>query len=109
MRLRLPNRRPQTTFDMGRYSIAVGFDPRTGKALEVFADDPHRGTEYEFLVSDACTVISIALQYGVPIEALTSSVGRIPAFRLGMQVEIAASPHWRDCDKAAACGILAGE
>lgn len=92
MRNRLPDRRPSVTIDKGRFAITLGYHPHTGEISEVFADSPHRGTEYEHIITDVCTVISIALQFGVPVGAFSRSVGRVPAFHLGKPVEVAASP-----------------
>lgn len=99
IRRKLPDRRPDDVIDMGRYSLSVGFYPDTGEIGEVFASSPHRGTEYEHIITDACTIISIAMQYGVPVSALCRSVGRIPAYRLGKLTEIAASPLGEILDK----------
>jgi hypothetical protein len=89
---RRPNKRPKKTLGMGRYDIAFGFYPDSGKICEVFADSPHRGTEFSHIITDVSTVISIALQYGVPVGELAGAVGRVPAFLLGREVEVAASP-----------------
>jgi hypothetical protein len=89
---RRPNKRPKETVSTGRYDIAFGFYPDSGKICEVFADSPHRGTEFAHIITDVSTVISIALQYGVPVSELAGAVGRVPAFMLGKEVQVAASP-----------------
>jgi ribonucleoside-diphosphate reductase alpha chain len=68
-----------TTINGARMTIGIGFDPETGAALEAFADIA-RGTDQQHSLSDACVAVSVALQYGVPPEALEHSLGRIPAW-----------------------------
>lgn len=79
----LPGRRPCVTVEAtvaGKtVTIGVGFDPATGQALEAFADIA-RGTDQQHTLSDACVAVSVALQYGVPPEALEHSLGRVPAW-----------------------------
>lgn len=79
----LPSRRPCVTVETvvaGKaVTIGIGFDPATGEALEAFADIA-RGTDQQHTLSDACVAVSVALQYGVPPEALEHSLGRVPAW-----------------------------
>lgn len=79
----LPNRRPcvtvDTTINGKAMTIGVGFHPATGEALEAFADIA-RGTDQQHTLSDACVAVSVAVQYGVPPEALEHSLGRVPAW-----------------------------
>jgi len=85
-RTRLPNRRSQVTEIVTyvrpdgieiRYPISLGLDDE-GRVKEVFAAGAKQGTDIEFILDDACVVISIALQHGVPPEAFTKSIARIP-------------------------------
>lgn len=79
----LPTRRPCVTVDTlinGKaMTIGIGFDPATGKPMEAFADIA-KGTDQQHTISDACVAVSVALQYGVPMEALEHSLGRVPAW-----------------------------
>lgn len=83
-RRRPPDRRPSLTVPMDwsahRCLVTVGIDPRTGQVVEVFyADGQKVGTELQHTVQDACVIVSLALQHGVPAEALGRSLGCVPA------------------------------
>jgi hypothetical protein len=88
----LPTRRPSAAFAtewQGHpITVAVGYYPDTGQPGEVFADTA-KGGQMQATLSDACVLISIALQSGVPPEALAKSLAREPDMRGGEQ---AASP-----------------
>ena len=81
-RSRLPNRRPShlETIEVGGQVITacIGFDPATGQPREVFLSGGKEGSQFDAMLADAATVISVALQYSVPIAALAKSVGRFP-------------------------------
>ncbi len=81
-RARLPNRRPshvQTLEVDGQVITAcVGFDPATEQPREVFLNGGKEGSQFDAILADAATIISVALQYGVPVAALAKSVGRFP-------------------------------
>ncbi len=81
-RARLPNRRPShlETLEVGGQVITacIGFDPATGQPREVFLNGGKEGSQFDAMLADAATIISVALQYGVPIAALAKSVGRVP-------------------------------
>ena len=81
-RTRLPNRRPShvETLEVGGQIITgcVGFDPATGLPCEVFLNGGKEGSQVDAMLADAATIISVALQYGVPVAALAKSVGRAP-------------------------------
>ncbi len=83
IRKRLPNRRPSHTETLevgGQASTAtVGFDPESGQPRELFLMAGKEGSMLNALLADAAVVISVALQHGVPGEALARSVGRLPA------------------------------
>lgn len=83
MRTPLPTRRPCVTVDTivnnAKVTISVGFDPATGEATEAFADIA-KGSDLQHMLSDACVAASVALQYGVPLDALEHSLGRVPAW-----------------------------
>ncbi len=85
-RERLPARRPSATHVIRwagsddqptEYSVTVGYflDGRPG---EVFANGPKVGSAMQALLEDSCVAVSIALQHGVPPEALAHSMGRTP-------------------------------
>lgn len=60
------------------FFLTVGFDPETLTPCEVFYADGFRsGSDLEFLVIDACIIISVALQNGVPLSALYKSLSRV--------------------------------
>ena len=81
-RARLPNRRPShlETLEVDGQTITacVGFDPATNRPCEVFLNGGKEGSQVDAMLADAATVISVALQYGVPLDALAKSVGRAP-------------------------------
>lgn len=77
----LPHRRPNATTEVAiggfAFTVTVGFD-LSGRPLEVFADGVKIGTDIGHMVSDACVVISLALQHGCPAALLPKSMGRLP-------------------------------
>ena len=81
MRTSLPNRRPNATvateWSGHAFTVTIGFDPETGAALEVFADRP-KVDGMAATLSDACVVVSIALQNGITPAELAKSLGRVP-------------------------------
>ena len=76
MRHRLPDRRSSVTFNaewQGHdFSVTVGFDPKSGDALEVFAN-AKRGAMHS-TIADAAVLISLALQAGATIRELRRSL-----------------------------------
>ncbi len=82
VRQRLPNRRPSEahTLSVGNqtFTATVGFDPENGQPRELFLDAPKRDSMFGAMLADVATIISIALQSGVPAAALAKSVGRAP-------------------------------
>lgn len=92
----LPHRRQNMTLDIGfkahRFSVCVGYDA-AGAPREVFADmERGGGSDMHALLADACVIISIALQHGLTQEQLAKSLGVVPAFHDGLEVEAHASP-----------------
>ena len=81
MRELLPTRRHAETFDMkfgahtADYTITLGFydDGRLG---EVFIDGAKSGSDMAATIHDAATLVSIALQYGVPLGTMRHAVSR---------------------------------
>jgi hypothetical protein len=76
-RSRLANRRPSVTQELSGGSVTLGFDPVSGRILEVFGNDRRSGNH---LLSDACMVVSIALQSGVAPQQLQHSLGTMPVW-----------------------------
>ena len=80
-RTALPNRRPSRTYSTAweghPITVTVGFHPATGQPMEVFAD-AEKGGQMQATIADACVIVSIALQHGVPPEALAKSLSRVP-------------------------------
>lgn len=77
----LPARRRSETMDIAfagqRFAITVGWD-RAGRAREVFAGSAKTGTDFSHTLSDACVLISIALQHGIAAGDLAKSLGEVP-------------------------------
>ncbi len=82
-RQRLPNRRLCHTEALqiaGQvFTATVGFDPKDDSPRELFLTAGKEGSLLNAMLADAAVVISVALQHGVPGEALARSVGRLPA------------------------------
>lgn len=99
-RERLPSRRPNETSEIEhaghRFTVTVGFDLQA-RPREVFADGARIGTDLGHVISDACVVISLALQHGCPPALLPKSMGRVPDL-------IAGPGH---CRPASALGTIA--
>lgn len=93
-RERLPNRRYSETFAIpmwgDKFHITVGYysDGRVG---EVFIAGSKRGTQTDSVCRDAAVLLSIALQYGVPLivikDALTRDADGKPSSITGAVVD----------------------
>lgn len=90
LRQKLPERRRNETVNsewtapdesVHTFAISVGVDV-SGRVLEVFAN--HAKGSLAAILADICVVISIALQYGIPPEALAKSLGCINAWPEGI-------------------------
>ncbi len=81
-RQRLPNRRECHTETLAvdglSFEATFGFD-ESSRPREVFMAAGKEGSRLNAMLADAAVVISVALQHGVPGEALARSVGRQPA------------------------------
>lgn len=81
-RRRLPDRRRVETCAVpmlnAQFTISIGYHDN-GEIAEVWCDPPAKmtGSASDFLARDAATVISVAIQWGVPIEELAKSIARI--------------------------------
>jgi len=87
-RARLPNRRPSMTETFSfvdtngnakEYTVTIGFDPETGRAAEIFLNGAKEGSQMEHILADAAVLVSIALQSGNTLQALSKSLARLPA------------------------------
>lgn len=80
-RRRLTNRRPNFSrvieHDGQTYNATIGLDYYGGRVSEVFLSAEKEGSGMSALLGDIAVVISVALQWGVPVEALAKSVGRV--------------------------------
>ena len=74
------------------YTLCVGFYD-DGKPGEVFIDSisAKEGSDLRAIMSDACVLISIALQHGISKAELTHSMGKVPKWVKGKEGEGAAS------------------
>ena len=81
-RQRLPNRRDNRieTLEVAgqKFEACIGLCPETGQPRELFLNGGKEGSQFDAMLADAATCISVALQFGVPIHALAKSVGRAP-------------------------------
>ena len=72
-RERLPNRRPCESFEFRHaeldFTLAAGFYP-DGRIAEIFLSSHKPGSPIEAIARDAAVTVSIALQFGVPIETI---------------------------------------
>jgi len=60
-----------------KYDATIGFYTN-GRPGEIFIGGAKDGTEMSAICADGSVLISIALQYGVPIEVLVKAIGRAP-------------------------------
>lgn len=80
-RRNLPNRRRNNTFPVQVEGMAkpmlmtVGYF-ENGDPAEVFVSDIKAGTTMDAVARDAAVLLSIGLQYGVPLETFGSAVTR---------------------------------
>ncbi len=79
-RQKLPNRRENESFSVEwagkNWSFYIGFDPRSGKPLEVFADGAKIGSDYQAVIDDACVLLSHCLQNGMTPQQLSAALSR---------------------------------
>jgi hypothetical protein len=82
LRRRLPNRRhcQIRTFEMSglKYTACVGCFPDDGGVAEVFLNVSKSGSELEKHCRDASVLLSIGLQFGVPLETFRRALSRRP-------------------------------
>ena len=65
-------------FMNSEFTVSIGYHDN-GQIAEVWCDPPAHmtGNAADFLARDAATVISVAIQWGVPIEELAKSIARV--------------------------------
>ena len=76
---RLTQTRKITTGDGHTVFLSLGFDPtEDGRPREVFYSAGFRsGSQLEFLVQDACVLISLLLQHGHRADDIKKSLARV--------------------------------
>lgn len=78
-RQELPMRRHAETFDLDynnlRHVVTIGRYP-DGKIGEVFINFPKSGMQAEAIARDGAVLLSLALQYGAPLENMRTAVTR---------------------------------
>jgi hypothetical protein len=121
----LPHRRHVETFEIKHgnaresFLVSIGYFPsltedvRAGGAAETFVSGTKAGSMVEAVARDAAVLLSIALQYGVPLDtikhALTREQDGAPSSIMGAIVDrlsigaaeepAAPKPSWRDALK----------
>jgi hypothetical protein len=101
MRRRLPNRRFAVTEEIAaadglRITATIGFDPDDPeqRPAELFLSGGEDGSGAKVgsvmaaILDDACVVISVALQHGLPVTALAHSVSPGCASPIGAALEL---------------------
>ncbi|MCA1524341.1 hypothetical protein [Bradyrhizobium yuanmingense] len=77
----LPSKRYAETFEIAwggfdrRFAVTLGFYP-DGTIGEVFITGGRSGQEIEAIARDGAVAVSLALQYGAPIDSLVSAITR---------------------------------
>jgi hypothetical protein len=78
----LPARRIHETLQLQHwsmhYTVGLGRSDQNAPVTEVFINCGRSGEQSETLASDSAVLLSIALQYGVPIEVLQHAITRDP-------------------------------
>lgn len=80
-RNRLPNRRLSITNEMryGKtsFQVSIGYyDQACTKPAEVFISGSKAGSDLDATTRDGAVLLSVALQYGVPIEVMAGAITR---------------------------------
>lgn len=88
-RRKLPDRRPAETFRLAHvttsgavhcFHVTVGLYDREGSDVgEIFVNTAGKaGNEADVMAADAAVAVSLALQYGCPLEVLSAAMKRNP-------------------------------
>jgi hypothetical protein len=78
----LPNRRCGETFELKHggqntvFAVTVGYYEPGGVIGEVFISGAKAGSEFEAVARDGAVLLSIALQFGVPLETIRHAITR---------------------------------
>jgi hypothetical protein len=96
----LPQRRSAETFELQvsktTFAVTVGFYP-DGRVAEVFVTGAKAGSELDAVARDGAVLLSLALQYGVPLDvmrhALTREGNGAPSTVIGMVVDQLSKKH----------------
>lgn len=108
-RMHLPSRRPSEVVEFVHDGItflgSVSFD-RTWRPLELFLSTNKPGRGVETAARDGAVAMSLALQYGVPLEVLRRAVTRLddgaPAGPLGRLLDLVVGDgSWPSCREPA--------
>ena len=78
----LPQRRHCETFEiafggLGRQNVVTVGYYATGEPGEVFINSGRSGEQVEAVARDGAVLISLALQYGVPLENIRTAITRL--------------------------------
>lgn len=78
-RERLQNRRLAETFDLEhvglQYKVTAGYFPN-GRLAEIFVSNHKAGNAADVAARDAGILVSLCLQYGVPVETIARALSR---------------------------------
>ena len=74
-RKRLPQRRASETFDLPGYKVTVGYY-NNGMPGEVFISARKAGSDMSAIARDAAILLSLAVQYGVPLIVIQGALTR---------------------------------
>lgn len=94
-RKRLPNRRPHeaVSFEFWGRKFIAGFGRDGDKITELFLNSGKSGEQAQVLAHDAAVVLSLALQYGTPLDVIADALKRnadgTPQGPIGAAVDLA--------------------
>jgi ribonucleoside-diphosphate reductase alpha chain len=77
----LPNRRAGQNFELRHggqnalFQVTIGYYP-DGRIGEVFISGAKTGSDFEAVARDGAVLLSIALQFGVPLETIQHALTR---------------------------------
>jgi hypothetical protein len=78
----LPQRREAETFDLDhdkqRFAVSVGYWPHDPQPAEVFIHGGKVGSDVEAVARDGAVLLSIAMQFGVPLDVIRGAITRNP-------------------------------
>lgn len=79
MQVEMPERRFGLNFNIvhmnatgseEKYLLTANFHPKTGQLIEVFCANPMTGSDMEAILTDGCILISLCIQWGVPLDRI---------------------------------------